>query len=78
MYSEEHGVTATRSAPPTDIQPAPRDGSFDEHRPAAYDPRLYVHQDLAPTVDGWDSVTPADEARFHAAGFPGHRERLLP
>ncbi|HEX2514027.1 MAG TPA: hypothetical protein VH257_04925, partial [Chloroflexota bacterium] len=62
-------MTATRSAPQTDILPAHRDGSFDEHRPAAYDPRLYAHQDLAPTVDGWDSVTPADEARFHEQGF---------
>jgi phytanoyl-CoA hydroxylase len=62
-------VTATQPAPATDVQPAPRDGSFDEHRSQAYDPQLYVHHDLAPTVDGWDGVAPADEARFHQQGF---------
>jgi phytanoyl-CoA hydroxylase len=54
---------------PTTTEPAPTDGSFDNYPGGAYDPALYVHNGVAETLDGWDTVTPEQEARFHEQGF---------
>ncbi|HEU5317675.1 MAG TPA: hypothetical protein VFX49_16300, partial [Chloroflexota bacterium] len=68
-------MVATPDAPtaptaPT-AQPAetPVDGSFDEFRPADYDARLYRHHGVATAIDGWEAITPEQEAHFREQGF---------
>ena len=47
-----------------------REGTFDEFRPGdGYDAGLYVHHDVAAPLDGWQAVTPEQEARFREQGF---------
>lgn len=60
-------MVSTAPARPASIAPA--DGAFDPEIAAEYDPGLYVHTDVATPLDGWDAVTPEQEARFHEQGF---------